>query len=158
MLFFLTSNFPKQSLPLRGPSYESLNSLEIIGLASRWGRRSLQPNCGAVDFVDSALFRILLWLHGNSTLRTAQCSSFIAWASKCFCSPCHTQTEKLRNLSSTLVIIKMLQKRQHWRLPFLFWSINIDFSSKTIGIIRLFGVPLFCSRGCLLYTSDAADE
>ena len=39
--------------------------------------------------------------------------------------------------------------KHSWSAPFLFWSINIKFSSKTTGFISLFGVPLFCCRGSI---------
>ena len=63
--------FPKQSLPLWGPSYTLLIRLRDIGLASRRRPSFLSYVCSAVHFLDSALFKMLLWPPGNSKLRSA---------------------------------------------------------------------------------------
>ena len=68
-------------------------------LASRRRPSLLSHVSSAVQNLDSTRFRMLLWLPKKSTLRSTSCLSLIARASKCCCSPCHTQNEKVRHLS-----------------------------------------------------------
>ena len=124
------------------------NCLVALRFASRWRPSFLSHVCSAVRILDSALFRMLLWLQGKSTLRSTSCSSLIAWASKCCCSPCHTQNEKVRHLSFRPLLSSTSFKhdsnyKHSWSAWFLSWSLSIHLSSNTTVIISILGVPDF---------------
>ena len=89
-----------------------VNCLVSPDFASRVRPQLLSHVCCDFNILESSILRILLWQPGKSTLQSASCSSFIKRVSKCCCSPRHTQNVKVRHLSSTIIIIKILQKRQ----------------------------------------------
>ena len=102
------------------------------------------------QILESALFRILLWLQGDSKSRSA---------------PFVSKSQVPQNLAVAAAILKMRKcaillrpflssksfkhdsnYKHSWSLPFLSWSVIIDVSSKTTVNISIPGVFLFCGR------------
>ena len=124
-----------------------INSLGSSSLAPRRRPSFLSHVCSAVHFLDSALFKMLLWAPGNSKLRTR---SFVSKSQVPHF--CHTSlliftfsksVISLRPLLSSKSFKNDSNYKHSWSAWFLSWSLSIHFSSKTTVIISILGVPDF---------------
>ena len=111
MLIFDNLNIPQTVACQHGVlAIDLINSSGQVGLASRRRPSLLSHVSSAVQNLDSALLRMLLWPPKKSTLESAP--SLFGSMGGSFLSHvlANIHIFELRHLSSTIVIIKILQK------------------------------------------------
>ena len=111
-LMLQIKNSPNSCLQHGVLAMNLINSLGVSGLASRRRPSFLSHVCSDIHILDSALFRMLLWPPGNSQLRTASSLSGSMGGSFLSHVLANIHIFELPHLSSTIVIINIVQTRQ----------------------------------------------